>query len=97
MSNGLKDESLFSTHLFLYYVSKGAEPSAVSSLMQAVAEPTEDYEFDHDEIIDKIVQVGVGLGFESRGEVHIAKGAIVDAVWEARIANLGVITYVFEV
>ncbi len=51
----------------------------------------------HDEIKEKLVAIGELLGFESRSEVKIATGAIVDAVWEARIGNMGKAIYVFEV
>ena len=37
------------------------------------------------------------MGFESRSEVRITTGAIVDAVWEAKIGNMGKAIYVFEV
>lgn len=40
----------------------------------------------HDEIKEKLVSIGALLGFESRAEVHIATGAVVDAVWEAKLA-----------
>ena len=51
----------------------------------------------HDEIKEKLVTIGKLLGFESRSEVKIATGAIVDAVWEAKIGNMGKAIYVFEV
>ncbi|CVI67154.1 hypothetical protein NDGK_00785 [Clostridiales bacterium CHKCI001] len=51
----------------------------------------------HDEIKDKLVAIGNLLGFESRSEVKITTGAIVDAVWEAKIGNMGKAIYVFEV
>lgn len=54
-------------------------------------------EFDHDEIRDKIKEIGDWLGFESQIEEHIAKGSIVDVIWRAKIGNLGVVTYIFEV
>lgn len=54
-------------------------------------------DFDHDDVIDKLVAIGVWLGFDAEKEKQIAKGAKVDAVWQAKIANLGVVTYVFEV
>ena len=44
-----------------------------------------------------MVAIGELLGFESRSEVKIAAGAIVDAVWEAKIGNMGKAIYVFEV
>ena len=51
----------------------------------------------HDEIKEKLVAIGELLGFESRSEVKIAIGAVVDAVWEAKIGNMGKAIYVFEV
>ncbi|MBO3833138.1 MAG: hypothetical protein FGF51_07145 [Candidatus Brockarchaeota archaeon] len=57
----------------------------------------EDYDFDHDEIVDKLVEIGNGLGFETSSGQQIARGARVDVLWQAKIANLGVVSYVFEV
>lgn len=51
----------------------------------------------HDEIRDKIAEIGSWLGFEIETEKLVATGAKVDAVWRARIANLGTVSYVFEV
>lgn len=51
----------------------------------------------HDEIKEKLVAIGELLGFDSRSEVKIAAGAVVDAVWEAKIGNMGKAIYVFEV
>ena len=51
----------------------------------------------HDEIKEKLVLIGELLGFDSRSEVKIATGAVVDAVWEAKIGNMGKAIYVFEV
>ena len=51
----------------------------------------------HDEIKEKLVAIGELLGFDSRSEVKITTGAVVDAVWEARIGNMGKAIYVFEV
>lgn len=51
----------------------------------------------HDEIKGKLVDIGELLGFDSRSEVKITTGAVVDAVWEAKIGNMGKAIYVFEV
>lgn len=51
----------------------------------------------HDESKKKLVAIGELLGFESRSEVKITTGAVVDAVWEAKIGNMGKAIYVFEV
>lgn len=51
----------------------------------------------HDELKDKIAAMGTWLGFEVETEKKVADGAVVDVVWKARIANLGAVSYVFEV
>ena len=51
----------------------------------------------HDEIRDKIAEIGSWLGFESETEKLVAPGAKVDVIWRARIANLGAVSYIFEV
>jgi len=51
----------------------------------------------HEEILDILRAIGDSLGFDAQSEVSIAKGARVDVVWSARVGNLGVIKYVFEV
>ena len=56
-----------------------------------------DFKSLHDEIKEKLVAIGELLGFESRSEVKITTGAVVDAVWEAKIGNMGKAIYVFEV
>ena len=53
--------------------------------------------FVHNDIINQIVEIGQWLGFESKSEVKIADGAVVDAIWQAQIGNMGKVIYVFEV
>jgi hypothetical protein len=77
--------------LFLYYIFEEVLFEERKPDLQ------EDYDFDHDEIVEKLVELGNGLGFEAESEKLIAKGARVDVIWRAKIANLGVISYVFEV
>lgn len=54
-------------------------------------------EFLHDEIKQKVAEIGQWLGFNSRMEVKVADGSKVDAIWEATIGNMGRVIYVFEV
>jgi hypothetical protein len=54
-------------------------------------------EFLHNEIRDKLADIGKWLGFVSRTEVTVAAGARVDTIWEATIGNMGRVIYVFEV
>jgi hypothetical protein len=53
--------------------------------------------FIHNDIRDKIKEIGECLGFKATTEVNVANGARVDAVWEVSIGNMGRIIYVFEV
>lgn len=54
-------------------------------------------QFIHNDIISQIVEIGRWLGFESKSEVKIADGAVVDAIWQAQIGNMGKVMYAFEV
>ena len=71
-----------------------AEPESIPD-MERIS--TKDSNSLHDEIKEKLVEIGRLLGFESRAEVKVAAGAVVDAVWEAKIGNMGKAIYVFEV
>ena len=53
--------------------------------------------FVHNDVRDRIRDIGDMLGFSATVEKKVADGAVVDAVWEARIGNMGRVIYVFEV
>lgn len=53
--------------------------------------------FIHNEIRDKLADIGRWLGFSSKIEKKVAHGAQVDTIWEATIGNMGRVIYVFEV
>lgn len=53
--------------------------------------------FIHNEVRDKIAEIGGWLGFQASTEKKVAGGAVVDAIWEATIGNMGRVIYVFEV
>jgi hypothetical protein len=53
--------------------------------------------FVHNDIRDKIADIGRFLGFHAEVEKKIADGAIVDAIWDVTIGNMGRVIYVFEV
>ncbi len=87
---------------FLYYTwSKGhitkSEPINLGVIKPEEIKERNKFIFDHDEIKEHIRDIGEALGFESEVERKIANGSVVDVVWKAKIANLGVVTYVFEV
>jgi len=93
-NEGFTDADLLLVDYFLYEVWK-----TESIEIKKPPEPfkPEKYDFDHDEIRDFIRDIGLWLGFEAETEKTISYGARVDVIWRAKIANLGVVTYVFEV
>lgn len=90
---GIADVDLLLVDFFLYEVAQSAKTGIPSERGPRV----EEGQFDHDEIRDLLADIGGSLGFDTDTEVKVAHGARVDAVWRARIANLGLVTYVFEV
>lgn len=86
---GFNDVDLLFVDYFLYEVTQDTPDEA----MPHKASET----FDHDEVRDLIQSVGEMLGFDTDTEVQVAHGARVDTVWRARIGNLGLVTYAFEV
>ena len=71
------------------------EPKAVDVV--EVPKSKKESGFVHNDIRDKIKDIGECLGFKATTEVTVANGARVDAVWEVSIGNMGRIIYVFEV
>lgn len=85
-------QDLVDVDYFLFYLSKletGEEAGTGGE------EPVED--FDHDKMQDKLLEIGDGLGFDVEDEYQAGPGARIDVRWSTRVANLGVISYAFEV
>ncbi|MEW5870805.1 MAG: hypothetical protein AB1894_16140 [Chloroflexota bacterium] len=98
-AQGIMEIDLLGVNYFLFEVWRSSIPApelAAPATRKATQAITAE-DFDHDDVIDKLVAMGAWLGFEAEKEKNIATGARVDVVWQARIANLGVVTYVFEV
>ncbi len=75
-------------------MSKMKEPS------EAVEVVEEEESLEHEDVIAKLQDIGTALGFEpytDKEHTHVAKGSDVDLVWETKVANIGLIKYVFEV
>lgn len=53
--------------------------------------------FIHNDIRDKLAEIGRCLGFRAEVEKKVADGAVVDTIWEVTIGNMGRVIYVFEV
>ena len=97
---GAEDYDLLAVDYFLWdeVLPLAEKKEPVSQATEKTAPKTaSDSKSLHDEIKEKLVAIGELLGFESRSEVKITAGAVVDAVWEAKIGNMGKAIYVFEV
>lgn len=99
---GLENVSLLTIDYFLWdevlpltEKEDGSGPTSVPTPHQETT--SENVQSVHDELIEKILQIGTLLGFKSMSEVPIRHGAIVDAVWEVSVGNMGKVIYVFEV
>jgi hypothetical protein len=88
---------LLGVDYFLYEIwrAKREQGDEVEVIQTPTA--TDITDFDHDEVIEQLVAIGEWMGFQAKKEQLIAKGAKVDALWQAQIANLGKVTYIFEV
>ena len=99
-SAGAEDYDLLAVDYFLWDevlpLAEKKEPAGQTPV-KATPKTDKDSKSLHDEIKEKLVAIGELLGFESRSEVKITTGAVVDAVWEAKIGNMGKAIYVFEV
>ena len=91
-TQGVKDVDLLFVDFFLYEVAEGLNREMVRA-----KDPSKEPSFDHDEIRDRLEQIGSSLGFDTDTEVKVAHGAVVDCVWRAKVGNLGLVTYCFEV
>jgi hypothetical protein len=98
ITHDIQDLDFLGIDYFLFEVWKQGveftEPPENNGLIKLTKEGSD---FDHDEIIEHLLALGVSLGFDVEKEKPIAAGARVDALWKAKIANLGVVIYVFEV
>ncbi|HRZ89488.1 MAG TPA: hypothetical protein P5117_08410, partial [Spirochaetia bacterium] len=71
-------------------------PSAVQSQTQG-AQNQQDQVFVHNEVRDKIAEIGTWLGFKTSTEQTVTTGTRIDVLWEASISNMGRVLYAFEV
>jgi hypothetical protein len=110
ISKGVECENLLAVDYFFWEVAKSDEVLKQGKIDGTKENPgvpspkakseENEYKFVHQDIIDKIVDIGTQLGFQASGQpkdCKVAKGAVVDAVWHVRLGNLGRVTYVFEV
>lgn len=101
LSNGIENvDLLVMDYMFwdvIHPISKREVKSNVAELTEEIPLEKDEKQFVHNDIINQLVEIGSWLGFESKSEVKVADGAVVDATWEAQIGNMGKVIYVFEV
>jgi len=107
IAQGIKDATLLTVDYFIWHelqveqnlsqIHKKA--SAGTGDKQPITDTTDSKtaEFIHNEIRDKLADIGQWLGFQSKTEIKVAEGSKVDTIWEATIGNMGRVIYVFEV
>ncbi len=97
---GFEDDSLLMVDYFIWDELQVEE--TLSGPKKSTKDETEELEKDtsdfiHNDVRDKIRNIGRWLGFESNIERKVAAGSKVDTVWESTIGNMGRVIYVFEV
>lgn len=60
-------------------------------------ESIEESKFIHNDVRDKLEDIGQWLGFTAKIEQKVSDGSKVDTIWEATVGNMGKVIYVFEV
>lgn len=101
---GIQDASLLAADYFIWHelqveenLSQIHKPSKSKKTSPAKVSASPLNDFVHNDVRDKLAEIGEWLGFKSRTEVKVADGSKVDTVWESTIGNMGRVIYVFEV
>jgi hypothetical protein len=68
-----------------------------TGLAKVIETESTSLDYDHDDIANKLRDIGNWMGFEAKTKEQVAAGAFVDVVWKFKVGNLGEIKYAFEV
>jgi hypothetical protein len=99
-ASGFSDTTLLAVDYFIWEQLQIEETqTSASKKLDHKEKPVSggESEFIHNEIRDKLRDIGLWLGFEARTEQKVAEGSKVDTIWESHIGNMGRIIYIFEV
>jgi len=97
---GLKDANLLTVDYFIWeelQVEPKLSQIFTKEPVKVSTKETKTTKSLHNEVRDKLAEIGEWLGFKTYTEKKVAHGSQVDAVWEATIGNMGRVIYVFEV
>jgi hypothetical protein len=105
-ANGIKDVNLLTVDYFIWdelqvednlsKIHSSPKKPKVIPVIEEKLDP-EIAIFIHNEIRDKLSDIGKWLGFNADTEKKVAEGSKVDTIWEATIGNMGRVIYIFEV
>ena len=90
-------DNMLALDYFIWQELQVEPPTNKSAEADQEPETPKQKEFVHNDVRDRIRDIGELLGFKASVETLVAEGARVDAIWEVSIGNMGRITYVFEV
>lgn len=95
--HGVKEiDNLLALNYLIWQEMQDINPDTLAE-ETVVPKTKEESTFVHNDVRDRIRDIGELLGFKAGTEKKIADGAVVDAIWEVTVSNMGRITYVFEV
>lgn len=96
----LKSEEITDLLSFDYFIWQELQddiPAEDNTVQEEPKTTKKQSKFIHNDVRDRIMDIGTFLGFKASTEEKVADGAVVDAVWEASIGNMGRVIYVFQV
>ena len=100
-NQGLKDVDLLIVDYFIWAQLQVEDNLSKIYLKKTEKKPDietpEQDKFVHDDIRDKLRDIGQWLGFAAKIEQKVSEGSKVDTIWESTIGNMGRVIYVFEV
>lgn len=98
---GFEDVDMLLVDYFFWELSQGDHDPLPLSLSNdqntSVPVMQRDQQFVHNELRDKIAEIGTWLGFKTSTEQNVTVGTRIDVLWESSIGNMGRVLYVFEV
>jgi hypothetical protein len=96
---GLQDTTLLAVDYFIWAELQIQQTTVPLQIIRTEIEPAEieESKFIHNDVRDKLRDIGQWLGFDAKIEQKVSEGSRVDTIWEATIGNMGRVIYVFEV
>lgn len=97
---GYEDTSLFAVDYLIWHelqVEDNLSKILKSKDQDNIPKDKKASEFMHNDVRDKLRDIGEWLGLSADIEQKVAIGSQIDTIWEATIGNMGRVIYIFEV